>query len=590
MLGVGCWVLGVGCWVLGVRCWVLGVRCWVLGVGCLVFGVGRLGFVLSFRGWCSIATPIGTVDLPFRTPLPPTLYPLPSKNKLSPHCAQSLSCFGLFERPVIERLNASPRSGVFLFILPMRKLFALALIALASTAAFADESWMGLFLQGAKIGYVYSSEIDTTLNKAPVKESKSSTVIDADLMGQSLKMKMDSSTWQDMHGRPILMKFTIVSDGRTQRVDALFTSSNIHVTTVSTAGAKSQKVIELPKDASVVDDALTTLLESKSAIGAARSYYVFEPNKAMLIKTTVTLQGPASTTVNGKEMHGTKIEIDDSDSKTYAYVTAKGDLIKFEGPMGMEMYPETKAEALSDSTAPDSAAADLATASSLKPDKDIPDIEAVKDLKLRITGRDLSALPTDSHQTVTKDGDAWIVDVHPIAFEDTSVLITTAAHTMPEWTKSSFNIPSDSPTFKALSKKLIGESKTVREAAKQVHDYVYTTMKPNAGIGVLRDATEILQTKEGVCRDYAVLTATLLRAGGVPSRLVSGLVYEEGSFFYHAWVEVWDGNSWVGVDSTLPSGKLTAGHIQLAQGNVEEAFTFTFLDKVKVEVLDARRT
>jgi transglutaminase-like putative cysteine protease len=114
-------------------------------------------------------------------------------------------------------------------------------------------------------------------------------------------------------------------------------------------------------------------------------------------------------------------------------------------------------------------------------------------------------------------------------------------------------------------------------------------MRPNAGIGVLRDAGEVLKTKEGVCRDYAVLTAAILRAGKVPSRLASGLLYMDGQYFYHAWVEVWDGTHWVGVDSTRPADHVGAGHLKLAQGNVEDAFSFTYLGGAKVEVLNVRR-
>jgi hypothetical protein len=472
----------------------------------------------------------------------------------------------------------------------MRKLLLLAFLAGGSTLAIADESWMGLFINGNKIGYVYSSEIDTTLNKAPAKESLSSTVINAGLLGDAMKVKIDSSTWSDPKGKPILMKFTVNSEGRTEKVDALFTSSDIHVTVQSTAGAKTQKVLRLPSDGAVVDDALNALLESHTKAGTAKSYYVFDPTKAMLVKNKIVLIGPATVTLKGKSQHGTKIEIDDPDTQSFAYVTSKGDLIKFEAPMGIEGYPETKQEALKDSGGSDAASTDLATISSLKPNVAIPDIQSVKDLRLKISGHDLSSLPNDSHQTVTKDNGAWIVDIHPVAFSKVPASIEQSRKEKPEWVKSSFNIPSDTEEFKTLSAKIVGNASDVEQAAHHVHDYVFSTMKPNAGIGVLRDATEILKTKEGVCRDYAVLTATLLRAAGVPSRLVSGLVYEVGSFYYHAWVEVWDGTSWVGVDSTLPSGKLTAGHIELAQGNVEEAFTFTFLDRVKLEVLDARRS
>ena len=105
---------------------------------------------------------------------------------------------------------------------------------------------------------------------------------------------------------------------------------------------------------------------------------------------------------------------------------------------------------------------------------------------------------------------------------------------------------------------------------------------------MLRDASEVLKTKEGVCRDYATLTATMLRAVDIPARICAGLVYVENAFYYHAWVEFWDGANWIGLDSTLSDGRLTVGHIKLSQGNVEEAFVFTLLESVKIEVVKNR--
>jgi len=126
-------------------------------------------------------------------------------------------------------------------------------------------------------------------------------------------------------------------------------------------------------------------------------------------------------------------------------------------------------------------------------------------------------------------------------------------------------------------------------AALAIKSYVNQTMRPNAGIGVLRDAGEILRTKEGVCRDYAILTVTLMRAARIPARLVSGVVNWQGVFYYHAWAEIWDGAKWIGIDSTVPEPQISAAHVKLAEGNVEGAFAFALLDKVKIEVLDARR-
>ena len=88
-------------------------------------------------------------------------------------------------------------------------------------------------------------------------------------------------------------------------------------------------------------------------------------------------------------------------------------------------------------------------------------------------------------------------------------------------------------------------------------------------------------------RNFAAFLPNILRAGGVPSRLCSGLVTWDGTFYYHAWVEVWNGKNWIGVDSTVLDRQMSAGHIKLANGNIATAFQFPVLDKVSIKVEEA---
>jgi len=64
------------------------------------------------------------------------------------------------------------------------------------------------------------------------------------------------------------------------------------------------------------------------------------------------------------------------------------------------------------------------------------------------------------------------------------------------------------------------------------------------------DAVDTLLLGEGVCRDYAHLVVTMLRALDVPARLVA--VYAPGLFpmDFHAVVEAWNGSVWRLVDAT----------------------------------------
>lgn len=77
--------------------------------------------------------------------------------------------------------------------------------------------------------------------------------------------------------------------------------------------------------------------------------------------------------------------------------------------------------------------------------------------------------------------------------------------------------------------------------------------------GDAKNAVQTLGDRSGACRDTAVLFAAILRANGLPARMVSGFLAEgeaeEGATVaenaMHAWVEVWlPGAGWIGLDPT----------------------------------------
>lgn len=467
-----------------------------------------------------------------------------------------------------------------------RVLFSVgASLIVASLASATETTYLGLYMQGQKIGYSTFSNRSEKLNGAIVERSDSTTLMDAALLGTPLKLRIDSTSWTSKSGKPLRVKMSMSSGGRIQTMDAVFGDKNVSLKIVN-AGQATTRNLALP-NGPVVDDPMALVTRG---VTKQLTFYILDPTTASFVKNELKVVGPVTVTVNGKAVSATKVLIIDPRAPTTAYLSAKGDLVKAEGPMGIEIRPEPKAVATK--AAPKVAAgADLAFSTALTTDKPIQDPESLIRLKLRIKGPDLSRLPSDAHQTITPDGNNWLVEVHPVSFDRTTLAASVAASQAPdkaEWLKPGLHIPSGSQRFVDLAKQIKGDRKTVAEIADAIQSWVNRKMQPNAGIGVLRDANDVLDTKEGVCRDYAILTATLLRSAGVPARLASGLVNWSGSFYYHAWAEAWDGTNWVGVDSTI-THPLTATHIKLAHGTVEEAFLFTFLGKARIEVLDSAR-
>lgn len=466
---------------------------------------------------------------------------------------------------------------------------SLTLLALMSLGAFAlaEEVWMGIYLGQAKIGYA-----STVVKDDPGGETRtttSQTIMRSKMLGGELNLSIRTVSQTTLDGQPKKLNYIMESAGRSQTVLATFAKDVIDVIVVNN-GQRSEHQIKVPAGARVVDDA-TTAVAMDGVAGTKATVHVLDPTTVTLIKTDILVKGDAKTKLNGKDVTAKLIEIQDPRSLTKIYLSSKGDLLKIEGPLGMIMLPEPKekAEKLSDE-----GQVDLAHATALKTDKPIPRPQETTSLTVRFSGKADLVIPNGPGQDVRPDGDFLVVKIAPPGAAPSELnKLRTSALTIEEakksqtvWTKPGLYVPSDDAKFVDLAKKeLLGETNSLR-AAERLNKYVFSIMRGNAGIGVLRNAHEVLETKEGVCRDSAILAATLMRAAGIPTQLISGLIYDDGQFYYHAWVEVWTGNAWVPLDPTRADRPFEATHITLARGTVEEALTFRVVPAQVIQVVD----
>ncbi|HUP42623.1 MAG TPA: transglutaminase domain-containing protein [Thermoanaerobaculia bacterium] len=111
-------------------------------------------------------------------------------------------------------------------------------------------------------------------------------------------------------------------------------------------------------------------------------------------------------------------------------------------------------------------------------------------------------------------------------------------------------------------------------------------------------ASEVARSRSGDCTEHSVLLAALLRAAGIPARLVTGLVYlaefagAEGVFGYHMWVQAWTSGRWLDLDATLPGG-FDATHVALAVSDLagpepggELDRLLPLVGKLRIEVIE----
>jgi hypothetical protein len=460
-------------------------------------------------------------------------------------------------------------------------LFTLSIISPVFAQPVPGETFMGLYIQNQRIGYSRSFQAADTSKGPGIFRSDSLTVMDAALLGTPLKLRIDGSTWLK-NSQPVRMKFKVSSAGLNQTVEAQFRAKDV-VVNVENVGKKTRSILVKPKG-DIVDDPMTSLIAGHSPVGTRKVVYVFDPMTVSFVRNEVVVSKPQSIETSNGTVNATVIDILDPRMTTTVFLTAKGDFIKATSGMGIEMRPLGRQEALA--ALPAGTSVDLASATLIRPEGEIDAPRSTRKVSLLVQGRSLEAVPSDENQTVTKTDDGYKVDIHPT--EMSNAPYPVAANGQEGFLKQSLLLSSDAPRMQNLAARLTKGKTTLLSAARAIHDFVQTTMVPNAGMGVLRNAEEVLDRKEGVCRDYAVLTTTLLRSAKIPARLVGGMVFADGAFYYHAWSEAWDGENWVGIDSTLPEFRISAAHLKLSDGNVDKAFSFPFLEGTRIKVLSSQ--
>ncbi len=98
-------------------------------------------------------------------------------------------------------------------------------------------------------------------------------------------------------------------------------------------------------------------------------------------------------------------------------------------------------------------------------------------------------------------------------------------------------------------------------------------------------AEQVLEQRRGDCNEFATLYVALARSAGLPARTVSGLLYLNGRFYYHAWSEVYLGD-WVAVDPMFDQYPADAAHVRFAIGGLaRQVELLPLLGRLKLEVL-----
>jgi transglutaminase-like putative cysteine protease len=233
---------------------------------------------------------------------------------------------------------------------------------------------------------------------------------------------------------------------------------------------------------------------------------------------------------------------------------------------------------------------DVILSTAVESDVDLGDATRFSEVRFRLSGVDLSGFELDGDRQTLR-GDTLIVrreswDAIDPGYDLPYKRMDMAEHLAPEPL-----IQSDDPRIVRRARSITAAradwSLDPKRVAAQLTNSVYNSLEKEVTISV-PSAIQVLEAGRGDCNEHTVLYVALARALGLPARTAVGLVYVNGAFFYHAWPEVWMGDTWVAVDPTFGDYPADAAHIRFITGGLAQQVEIVrLIGRLSIEVLDA---
>ncbi len=163
--------------------------------------------------------------------------------------------------------------------------------------------------------------------------------------------------------------------------------------------------------------------------------------------------------------------------------------------------------------------------------------------------------------------DARIISKNKIVFSEDKFSLDNLILDYPEFKVSTRYINSDRSEIISTSRFLkktnyaLGEITNVVDWTYNYVDYDLTYADK------IVEAVKILKEKKGVCSEFSILAASILRERGFPTRYVTGYANSSVEWQPHAWLEVFiPSQGWVSVDPTFGEvGLVDASHLLISR-------------------------
>ena len=403
-----------------------------------------------------------------------------------------------------------------------------------------EDQWYIVELNGQRSGHMHSRE-ETKDGKIT---TTSSMLLAIKRGAAALEITIDTEFVETEAGKPISMTFSRKLGMSPQTTETRWTDTGVEITEIqnndrATNAAKAPEgewltpaAADRYVQAQLAKDAKQIVLKT---IDPSTGLKVFTVTRNILERTSIDVVGRTVPAIRWESEASIQPGI-----KSVEYAGLDGRALRTDinlGGLNLRMTRADKDLALARMNSPE-----LLVSTLVKPDKPIskPRLAKKAVYTLSVADGEMPMLPNLASQTCERiDGKTvrLTVDVNakPAASkEDIANRDFTAATAM---------LKCDDPEIRKLLPQAAPDHGMPELTPEHLRHFTHRFIDTKDFSVGFASASEVARTKTGDCTEHGVFLAALLRAKGIPSRVVSGLIYVDefagkgGIFGYHMWTQ-----------------------------------------------------
>lgn len=457
-------------------------------------------------------------------------------------------------------------------------IYSIFLVAFLCSPSFADNSEIItnncylIKMAGVKTGYSCTIQRRKTENGTRYIVTDMNYKQKIKRMNELVEITQDTNYVEEESGKPVSFSITSKSSGESFKISGSFKTPYEMSIDSDVNGLKTQKEIKF-KDKIIFPYAIDNLYRynDKNEI----SYSTIEPSidlRAIKIKTEK--QGLEDVTVDGLSHKYAKYKVSMNilpGMTSYEWRDRNGQVVK-ESVSLLKIEQILTKDKNEIANISGEGNYDLFSGSLISVNKPISDPDSLDQISYKIQVFDTptsNLFLQDSRQKITliKNNTVYlkIKSIKPETGADYPYPLQTKG--FEEYLESGPFIMPDSDKISSVANSLVAGETDAYVISKKMENWVYNAITTKDYSFDFANAVEALETRTGDCTEHSVLLASLLRAAGIPSKVLVGLIYTNDpkpSFGYHMWVKAYIGK-WIDLDATLPYKNFVATHIAMAE-------------------------